>query len=116
MAVPRPKAEGWSEGHWTPRGQRRVTKYFRLPAGRGHGAKNSTDFSRRRITAAQRKRWAVLKKSQSEGKGVAGPKKRKLSAAGRRAIIAATKKRWAAVRKATAKKARPVAKAATATA
>jgi len=55
--------------------------------------------ARRRIGAAQRKRWAALKKSEA---GVAAPKKRKLSAAGRRAIIAATKKRWAAVRKAAA--------------
>src|SRR5258706_11204739 len=63
--------------------------------------------ARRKIAAAQRKRWAAIR----EGKGVT-PKKRKLSAAGRRAIIAATKKRWAAVRKAAAKKAKPVAKAA----
>jgi hypothetical protein len=54
--------------------------------------------ARRRIAAAQRKRWAVLKKAEA-----APPKaKRKLSAAGRRAIIAATKKRWAAVRAAKA--------------
>jgi hypothetical protein len=65
--------------------------------------------ARRRIGAAQRKRWAVLKKSQAQS---AAPKKRKLSAAGRRAIIAATKKRWAAVRRAAAKRTRTVAKAA----
>jgi hypothetical protein len=64
--------------------------------------------ARRRIGAAQRKRWAAVR----EAKAVAAPKKRKLSAAGRRAIIAATKKRWAAVRKAAAKKAKTVAKAA----
>jgi hypothetical protein len=67
--------------------------------------------ARSRIAAAQRKRWAALKKSQSQGKGVAAPKKRKLSAAGRRAIIEATRKRWAAVRKA-AGKIKAVAKAA----
>ena len=65
--------------------------------------------ARRRIGAAQKKRWAALKKSQAKA---AAPKKRKLSAAGRRAIIAATKKRWAAVRKAAGKKAKPVAKVA----
>jgi hypothetical protein len=67
---------------------------------------------RRRIGAAQRKRWAAVKKGQgkSAAKAVA-PKKRKLSAAGRKAIIAATKKRWAAHRKAAAKKSKPVAKA-----
>ena len=64
---------------------------------------------RKRIAAAQRKRWAVLKKSQEKA---AAPKKRKLSAAGRRAIIAATKKRWAAVRQAAGKKSKPVAKVA----
>ena len=68
--------------------------------------------ARRRIAAAQRKRWAAVRKSQSQGKAEAAPKKRKLSAAGRRAIIAATKKRWAAVRKAAAKKGKAVAKAA----
>ena len=55
--------------------------------------------ARRRIAAAQRKRWAALKNAQA-----APPKpKRKLSAAGRRAIIEATKKRWAAIRAAKAK-------------
>ena len=71
--------------------------------------------ARRRIAAAQRKRWAAVRKSQAQGKGVvkaAAPKKRKLSAAGRRAIIEATRKRWAAVRKAAAKKTKPVSKAA----
>ena len=64
--------------------------------------------ARKKIAAAQRKRWAAVRKSQA----VAVPKKRKLSAAGRKAIIEATRKRWAAVRKAAAKKGKPVAKAA----
>jgi hypothetical protein len=73
--------------------------------------------ARKRIAAAQRKRWASVRKSQAQGKGVAtakaaAPKKRKLSAAGRKSIIEATRKRWAAVRKAAAKKTKPVAKAA----
>jgi len=67
---------------------------------------------RRRIAAAQRKRWAAVRKSQSQGKGVAAPKKRKLSAAARKRMGDATRKRWAAVRKAAAKKGKPVAKAA----
>src|SRR5216683_7213339 len=70
---------------------------------------------RKRVAAAQRKRWAALKKSQAQGKSAAkpaAPKKRKLSAAGRRAIIEATRKRWAAVRKAAAKETKPVAKTA----
>ena len=54
---------------------------------------------RRRIGAAQRKRWAAQKASQ------AAPKKpkRKISAKGRKAIQEATRKRWAAYRKAKAK-------------
>jgi len=63
--------------------------------------------ARRRIAAAQRKRWAEVKKGQAATAKGAAPKKRKLSAAGRKAIIAATKKRWAAVRKAAAKKTKP---------
>jgi hypothetical protein len=59
--------------------------------------------ARRKIALAQKKRWAALKKQQSEP---AKPKRR-LSAAGRRAIVAATKKRWAAVRKAKALQAAP---------
>ena len=69
---------------------------------------------RRHIAAAQRRRWAELKKSQ-QGKSRAkapAPKKRKMSAAGRRAIIEATKKRWAAYRKAGRKKGKAVGKAA----
>ena len=51
---------------------------------------------RRRIAAAQRKRWALLKASQAEPKKA----KRKMSPEGRARIIAATKKRWAAFHKA----------------
>ena len=51
---------------------------------------------RRRIAAAQRKRWAATKKTNAEP---AAPK-RKLSAAGRKAIADAARKRWAALRKA----------------
>jgi hypothetical protein len=67
--------------------------------------------ARRKIAAAQRKRWAVLKQTKATTSKAAAPKKRKLSAAGRKAIIAALRKRWAATRKAAAKKAKPVAKA-----
>jgi len=58
--------------------------------------------ARKRIAAAQRKRWAESKKHSEAARSAAKPEaakpKRKLSAAGRRAIIAATKKRWAAVK------------------
>jgi len=62
---------------------------------------------RRHIAAAQRKRWAAVKKSQAQGKGAekpAAPKKRKMSAAARKRIGEATRKRWAAFRKAGGKK------------
>ena len=68
--------------------------------------------ARRRIAAAQRKRWAALKKSKAATANAVAPKKRKLSAAGRRAIIAAAKKRWAAVRKAAVRKTKPAVKVA----
>jgi hypothetical protein len=58
--------------------------------------------ARKRIAAAQRKRWAAIKKAKAEPE----KPKRKLSAAGRKAIIEATRKRWAAVRKAAAAKAK----------
>ena len=66
---------------------------------------------RRRIAAAQRKRWAAVKQQAKSAAKAAVPRKRKLSAAGRKAIIAATKKRWAAVRKAAGKRAKAGAKA-----
>ena len=53
--------------------------------------------ARARISAAQKKRWAVQKKQQAQP---AKTKNRKLSAAGLKAIREATKKRWAAYRKA----------------
>ena len=65
--------------------------------------------ARRRIAAAQKKRWAEVRhKAGTTTKPSPAPatKKRKLSAAGRKAIIEATKKRWAAVRAAAKKSAR----------
>lgn len=55
---------------------------------------------RRRIAAAQRKRWAAQKGSTKEatGKKQTPAKKRRMSAAGRQAIADATRKRWAALR------------------
>jgi hypothetical protein len=63
--------------------------------------------ARRRISAAQKKRWASIReKSQPTlvAKTGSAPAKRKMSAAGRKRIAAAQKARWAAVR-ATQKKA-----------
>jgi hypothetical protein len=70
--------------------------------GTGRTARKSGGMSaagRRRIAAAQRKRWAALKNAKAE---TAKPK-RKISAAGRAAIVKAVKARWAAVRAAAKK-------------
>ena len=56
--------------------------------------------ARKRIGAAQRKRWA---EARAEAKPAAP--KRTMSAAGRKRIAAAQRKRWAAVKKTQAKKA-----------
>jgi hypothetical protein len=60
---------------------------------------------RRSIAAAQRKRWAAVRKQGKSAAKAAGPKKRKMSAAARKRIGDATRKRWAAFRKAGGKKA-----------
>ncbi len=71
--------------------------------GMGEAAPKRRTMSRaakKRIAAAQRKRWAAARAEKDEVAKPAEKPKRKLSAAGRAAIIAATKKRWAAVHKA----------------
>lgn len=88
-------------GHRGPGGSKAATDW--TPAKRVLSAS-----ARRRIAAAQRKRWAAIRQAKAQP---AKPK-RKLSAAGRRAIVEATRKRWAAVRKAAANKTKPVAKVA----
>jgi hypothetical protein len=64
---------------------------------------------RRRIAAAQKKRWAALKAHAKIAAKPAAPKKRKMSAAARKRIGEATRKRWAALRKAGGKKGKAVA-------
>jgi len=56
--------------------------------------------ARRRISLAQKKRWAAYKDGSGAKTAAPKPKKRVISAAGRARIVAATKKRWAAYRKA----------------
>lgn len=75
-------------------------------APRGNRRKMSA-AARKRISDAQKKRWAASKRpSETPSRAAAAsetPKrKRKISAAGKRAIAAATKKRWAAFRAAKA--------------
>src|SRR6266550_2302664 len=64
----------------------------------GTGERKRAKFSaatRRKMAAAQKARWAGIKK-HSEPPQAPKPKKRKMSAAGKAAIVAAVKKRWAA--------------------
>ena len=69
-----------------------------------NGRRPMSVAARKRIAAAQRKRWAAVRgQTPRPGAKAARPKKRRLSAAGRKAIIEATKRRWAAFRKARAK-------------
>jgi hypothetical protein len=68
--------------------------------------------ARKRMAAAQRKRWAEFKRSQQTGGSEAKvTKERKLSAAARKRIAEAQRKRWAAQRKLARKKAKPITKA-----
>jgi hypothetical protein len=59
--------------------------------------------ARKRMAAAQRKRWAAVKGQTATPAKKTSKPKHKLSAAGRAAIVAAMKKRWAD-KKAAAKK------------
>ena len=73
-----------------------VTEPAAVPGSSERPKRRMSAAARRKIAAAQRKRWANAK-AGSEPEAPAKPKRR-LSAAGRAAIIAATKKRWAAKR------------------
>jgi hypothetical protein len=64
----------------------------------GRPRKKFSAAARRKMAAAQKARWAGIKKADGLQAEVAKPKKRKMSAAGRRAISIATKKRWAAIK------------------
>ena len=69
--------------------------------------------SRRKMALAQRKRWAALKGSSSEGPGTRAPEapkkaKRKMSVSVRKAIGEATRKRWALRRAAESTKSAPM--------
>jgi hypothetical protein len=72
------------------------------PAPTPPGKRTLSASARRRIAAAQKKRWAVIKNV----KATPEKPKRKMSAAARKRIGDATRKRWADLRKATGKKAK----------
>ena len=78
-----------------------------MPGGApGKGRKRTlSPAARRRIAAAQRKRWAAIKAKAKPARA-----KRKMSAAARKRIAAAQRKRWASVK---AQKAKPAPEKAT---
>ena len=79
----------------------RRTKSAVVPSEGGRPKRKVSAASRRKMAAAQKKRWEKIK-GESEAPSKTAPKaatrKRKLSAAGRKAISAAAKKRWAAIK------------------
>jgi len=68
------------------------------------GPRHMSAEARRRISAAQKRRWALRKHGQSGSEKTSSvgnssqPARRKMSAAGRARIAAAQKARWAAAR------------------
>ncbi len=66
---------------------------------RSRGARTMSAAGRARISAAQKARWAKVKRNDRQAdKAVTIPKKRTMSAAGRRKIAFAQRARWAKVR------------------
>jgi len=83
------------------------------PAATPAGKRTLSASARRRIAAAQKKRWAVIKNAKATPKATPAEKpKRKMSAAARKRIGDAARKRWADLRKAAGKKGKkhPIAK------
>ena len=72
---------------------------------RKKGKRKMSAAARKRISEAQRKRWAAVRHVSAPAAAKPKPK-RKLSAEGRKRIIEATKKRWALVRAQAAKTAK----------
>jgi hypothetical protein len=78
----------------------------------GRHRRKFTAAARKRMQAAQKRRWLKIKEAAEPPQvGTAKTKKRKMSAAGKAAIIAGVKKRWAAVRAAKQDKTAVVRKA-----
>lgn len=72
---------------------------FGAAYGKGTGAGTMSAAGRARISAAQKARWAKVKRDGGKSaKIVAMPKKRTMSAVARRKIAAAQRARWAKLR------------------
>jgi hypothetical protein len=78
------------------------------PAQRRH--RRMSAAARRRIAAAQRVRWAMLRGESGPGPAKVAKPKSRISPKGKKRIIAATKKRWRLQRAAMKAKAATVAK------
>lgn len=66
-------------------------------ASRGNGKRTMSAAARRKISLAQKARWA---KSAANAQPVSAKPKRTISAAGRKRIAAAQRARWAKIKKA----------------
>jgi hypothetical protein len=67
------------------------------PKAVGHTKRTLSPAARKRISLAQKKRWATARK-ESKPAAAEAPAKRTMSASARRKIAAAQRKRWALVR------------------
>jgi hypothetical protein len=68
----------------------------------GRPRKKFSAATRRKMAAAQRARYAKLKKGSEPTQAVAAKPKRKMSASARKRIAAAQRARWAKIKKAAA--------------
>ncbi|HEY6767759.1 MAG TPA: hypothetical protein VI386_23650 [Candidatus Sulfotelmatobacter sp.] len=73
-------------------------KAFGGAYGKGRGNRTMSAAGRARISAAQKARWAKVKKSGGQKNVVTMPKRRTMSAAARKKIAAAQRARWAKVK------------------
>jgi hypothetical protein len=75
------------------------TNHRAVTSDNGRPKRKFTVAARKRMQAAQKRRWEKIKEAAEPPQvGTAKTKKRKMSAAGKAAIIAGVKKRWAAVK------------------
>lgn len=79
---------------------------FGAASGKGTGTRTLSPAARERIAAAQRARWAKVKRHGGRQQNIVSmPKKRTMSAASKKKIAAAQKARWAKIKAAEKKSA-----------
>src|SRR5580700_5744829 len=77
--------------------QRFTAALAALGSSNSNGRRNLSAAARKRISLAQKRRWATARK-ESKPAAAAAPAKRTMSAAGRKRIAAAQRARWAKVK------------------